>query len=148
MTNIDKKLNPNTTDELFPIKENFSIAFNLNNLNNYVDVLRHGIFNLTTLVAQYDKILGDNKIFTENFYKKLINIKETHIAGLDKVLADLMNSVYKQLNNSKDEIINQNKDLNDSKDEIISQNEDIEDNKTTDENIQTPIENPEIGETE
>lgn len=133
MTNIDKKLNPNATDEIFPIKENFSIAFNLNNLNNYVDVLRHGIFNLTTLVAQYDKILGDNKIFTENFYKKLINIKETHISKLDEVLADLMNSVYKE--------------LNDSKDEIISQNENIKDNKITDENIQTPIENPEIGET-
>lgn len=134
MTNIDKKLDSNSTDELFPIKENFSIAFNLNNLNNYIDILRHGIFNLTTLVAQYDKILGDNKIFTENFYKKLINIKETHIAELDKVLADLMNSVYKELNNSKDEIINQN--------------ENSKNNKTSDENIQTPIENPEIGETE
>lgn len=133
MTNIDKKLDSNSTDELFPIKENFSIAFNLNNLNNYIDILRHGIFNLTTLVAQYDKILGDNKIFTENFYKKLINIKETHITELDRVLADLMNSVYKELNNSKDE--------------IISQNENIKDNKTTDENIQAPIENSEIGET-
>lgn len=133
MTNIDKKLDPNSTDELFPIKENFSIAFNLNNLNNYVDVLRHGIFNLTTLIAQYDQILSDNKIFTENFYKKLINIKETHISELDKVLADLMNSVYKELNNSKNE--------------IISQNENIKNNKTADENIQAPIKNSKIGET-
>lgn len=88
-----KNLEKTVPTDIFPIAIENSVSYNLNNLNGYLDVLRHGIFDLVRFSGQYDSYYQDKSV-KDKVFGKVRNIYENYIVKVDELLADLINCIY------------------------------------------------------
>lgn len=102
--------------ELFNLNKEKDFNSNFNLVNNYLDLLRFGNFEIMRDVQslKFDSILENNEKLKTKYFDKIINFFEI-IDEIDKLIFDLISSIYDDAKKNKEQEQEKNNIENESK---------------------------------